>query len=458
MGTDRIRVINKALGVIRQPEGLAGGSSVQDQGGGKAVFVQLARNGGRARLLAGLGVALICGCGSGLGSSDDDRLRPTMASSISAAESPFFETDSNDFLESAEYVLLQGDPRLIHGGITGPQDVDVYDLGPAQPGDRIVAEMTPDASLDGVIAIFDDAGASLLVNDHRNTYLGRSDPFVDVVIRRPSTACYVAVAATPGYEASGDYRLVAYKQSPVAIPPPRPEVVLLVFDGGNHVRVGSRPAVDVPYFDAVDIDPVYAGRTAEIIAGVVAGVREDYAGLDVTILSTSEGVVFDGSMTRIFFGAFDQALLGVAENVDEFNATEAQEAIVFTDTFAAFMPLNPEPSEMAQALANVASHELGHLLGLVHTVDPRGIMDVTASLRDLLTNQSFRKAPLHADVFPIGSQDGIQMLLDTVGGDQLLSLMKYVEGSAQKRDADLVPTGPPARAQFIFTSTQLDEP
>ena len=72
---------------------------------------------------------------------------------------------------------------------------------------------------------------------------------------------------------------------------------------------------------------------------------------------------------------------------------------------------------MSQALANVASHEIGHLLGLVHTSDPQGIMDITASLSQLLDDQDFTMSALHGDVFPLGSQDAVQSLADTLGGD-----------------------------------------
>ena len=51
------------------------------------------------------------------------------------------------------------------------------------------------------------------------------------------------------------------------------------------------------------------------------------------------------------------------------------------DTFEAFDPLRPSVAAMSQAIANVACHEIGHLLGLVHTQSPNDIMDVTASLR-----------------------------------------------------------------------------
>ena len=103
--------------------------------------------------------------------------------------------------------------------------------------------------------------------------------------------------------------------------------------------------------------------------------------------------------------------------MDEYNALTAQHAIVFTDTFEAFDPLRPSVAAMGQAIANVASHEIGHLLGLVHTKEPHDIMDVTASLRQLLGEQVFGRAPIYSTVFPLGDQDSTQMLLDAVGGD-----------------------------------------
>jgi hypothetical protein len=373
------------------------------------------------------------------------------------SDDTYFEAYPNDLFEEAETVELAGASRVVRGRISGSDDVDVYDLGPMSAGSRIIVDMTTADGLDGTIALFDDTGSGLLVNDHRNVYLGESEPFVDVVIRRHTDACYVATSATPGYSAVGDYALFAQKEHPVSLPTPRPDTVLLVFDGGSNVRIGSRAAVDVPVFDAANISNVYAGQTSEMIRRVVAGVREDYTGLNATILSTSEGAEYDGDMTRVFFGTFDSALLGVAEGVDEFNAIKAQEAIIFTDTFSAFMQLNPTVEEMSQAIANVTSHEIGHLLGLVHTADPSGIMDVTASLNQLLTNQIFRKSLLYSAVFPLGEQDGLQLLLDTVGGDAALALQKQAEMESQMLKRNVEASGPPARNLFYLSTCGLEE-
>lgn len=424
--------------------------------GGIDVFVLVKHFGKSVRRTVAVTLCAACGCG-GFDLRDLNPSRSTLSSAIyeAGAQSPFYETGPNNFLPSAELVDVNEQPRMIYGRIEGSLDVDVFDLGPVQPGDRIVVEMTPDESLDGAIALFDDTGAALLINDHRNVYLGRSQPFVEVVIRRPGDACYVVAAATPGYNAWGDYTLLAYKADGT-IPASRSDTILLVFSGGNGVTIGSRAPINVSPFDAADIDAKFTGQTGTLIRQIVSKVRADYAGLDIDILSTSEGARFENPMSRLFFGSFDAALLGVAEGVDEFNAARSQEAIVFTDTFEAFIRIQPTVTEMGQAIANVASHEIGHLMGLVHTKDAAGVMDVTASLNQLLEDQAFRRSALYSEVFPIGAQDAVQLLLDSLGGDLLLTLSKYVDGSlakAYKREPD----GPPARSLYYLSSCGLEE-
>jgi len=359
------------------------------------------------------------GCGSIAGQGGSDTGQTTLSAAVLAFSraDTHYEDAANDDFGTAEFVNVGNEPLLIRGRVDSPTDVDVYDLGPVLPGDRILIEVSADPWLDGAISIFDDQQRTLLVNDHRNVYLGRKGPFIDVVIRRAAPSCFVAMTATPGFTSIGDYGLVTSKTFNNAIPPFRSDVVLLDFQGGRNVTIGTRPAINVPAFDASRISKAFSSDTEGMVERIVALVREDFAGYNVAILSTSEGEEYDGTTSRLFFGTYDPALLGVAEGVDEYNADQRQEAIVFADTFAAFERLNPTVEEMSQAIANVASHEIGHLLGLIHTNDPAGIMDVTASLSELLEDQAFKESPIFAAVFPIGLEDSIQMLLDGVGGD-----------------------------------------
>jgi hypothetical protein len=73
-------------------------------------------------------------------------------------------------------------------------------------------------------------------------------------------------------------------------------------------------------------------------------------------------------------------------------------------------------------------------------------MDVTASLRELTKDQHFRKSPLYSAVFPIGFQDAVQSLLDSVGGDP--SFVRFKESDADRHKVVIDDDEPrvPARA------------
>jgi len=376
-----------------------------------------------------------------------------------------------DKFASAQRLALAYNQTYTVNGTIAPGEIHVFDIGPVVQDDHVTAEMFSSSAVSGAIALFNENEQSLLVNDDRNVYLGRTEPFIDLVMRRGQQHTYVVVSSSAGSDSSiesipagresspagmesspagmesspaggespsvggesqsagVDYTLAINIEPASPLPLSRPQVVLLNFAGALDVQIGSRPKVNVPPFDAANISTKFAGQTAQLKALVTSAVRKDFSGFDVIILSTSElepalkqDRMNAKNISRLHFGTFDARLLGIAQNVDEYNLKLDQNAIVFTDTFAAFMPLNPSLSEIATAIANVASHEIGHLLGLVHTSDPTGVMDISASLPQMLQDQHFTISPLHSTVFPIGSENAPLYLMDSVGGD--LSVIK----------------------------------
>ena len=341
-----------------------------------------------------------------------------LAALTQGADVRIVEDQGNDsFATASLFPLVVDEPQAVQGSIDHASDVDVYELGEMFAGDRLVVDIVSDSRLDAIVAVFDADANLLYLNDDRDYFAGLVDPHIDFVLRRATDTCYVAVASSPSARSTGTYTLATAVMPEVDVPQPQPQTVLLNFDGTAAVEFGGRRPVVIPAFDADTISSSLAGDTDLLIDLILETVREDYAGLNVEVYTSRDGVDPGPDISTIHFGAYDRALLGVAENIDEFNERAIQEGIVFTDTFQVFNVLDPTIEQFAQALANVASHEIGHLLGLVHTADTRGLMDITASLRQLMRDQVFSRSPLENLTFPLGFQDAPLALIESVGGD-----------------------------------------
>lgn len=335
----------------------------------------------------------------------------------SSTEPGFQEFETNNQFSSATPVFM-GDGGVvdIRGSLSGTADIDVYDVGPIQAGDRIIVDVMASADQDVAAALFDADQDLLMLNDDRAFFSGQLDPLIDMVARHDSTACYLVVSSSPGNWGTGDYTMTVSKLPGQAIPGPRAQSVVLVFDGGSDVRISNMAGVQIPPFDAIDISPRYSGQTDTMIAAILSSVRKDYEGLNIQFYASTDGNAPTTYATRVFFGTYNPQLLGLADSVDEYNAQLVEEAIIYTDTFSLFMPLNPSLWEMGQAIGNVASHEIGHLLGLNHTEDVNGLMDISASANRMLQDQAFLRSAMHSTIFPAGYQNARQLVFDAVGG------------------------------------------
>ncbi len=407
---------------------------------------------GLGGLIAVAVVAVGTGCGSATSSASGEEVGPLPATNDYVYEPPAEAATGDPFASAVDWPLTPGKWASIGGRIFSTGQIDVYSIGAVYRGDQLHVEVLASTSLDAAVAVLDDQQDILITNDDRSYYGGLVDPLAKAKVLHSSQECYVAVAVSPKAGGVGGYTLEVLLTEEEPPDAAEGQQVYLNFDGMDNVRIGSRPPVDVPVFDAAAIDESFAGYTDEIIDNVVALMQQDYTGLNIHFHSSRDEPPPDGPHSVLHFGEFDDELLGVAENVDEYNLSISQNAVIFTDTFGAFSVLDPSVEEISQALANVASHEAGHLLGLYHSADARGIMDVTASLRQMLGDQSFLRSPLHEEYFPAGFQDSLQMLVENIGGDLVLAKQAaaaQLENRAKWYDA--VP-GPPARARQVFSS------
>jgi len=289
---------------------------------------------------------------------------------------------------------------------------ELFDLGPGQFGDRWSVSPAPFGDGPFVVAIF-DAERNLLM---RGTLSTRS-PIAHVL--REATPNVILGVMPIANTAGGRFEVIAQRSGGEAVAAPARQVVWLNFGGGSDVRVATRSAISFAPFDGTQIGEAFGGFTAEMKSRIVALVREDYAAYDVEIHTSDEGGPPAVPHSTVHFGGDMPGLLGLADSVDNYNRNEVQKAIVYVGTFGIYEGMRLSPEEMSVMVANVASHELGHLLGLYHTRDVTDVMDTTGSAWDLVADQVFARAALEPTVFAVGMSDSPRLLLQTVGANPL---------------------------------------
>lgn len=141
----------------------------------------------------------------------------------------------------------------------------------------------------------------------------------------------------------------------------QPEGVYYLDFSGGSVRLNTM----WPLRTSADLRiPPFRGKDAAK-AAVLAAVRADFArwpGVRVEMGESHEHP--DGNV--VFVGDMDATggLLGIAEKVDSGDATHDDRAVVFAASIASSS--GSSDGERLQAIANVVSHEIGHLLGFSH--------------------------------------------------------------------------------------------
>jgi hypothetical protein len=298
----------------------------------------------------------------------------------------------------------------VSGSVSGQEDYRLIELGTARAGQEWT--VNDESSLLGsgrfLVALF-DSDYELL----RRQMISPGTPLTHI-IRSDTPTLYLGVTASYTGR-GGDYRFEVTRQSGLSIPAPRRQVVWLNFGGASNLRVHARSGLSFAAFDASMAGREYAGATEVVKAAIVSAMHEDYALYNVAILTSDDGPPPAGPYATVHFGCDDDRLLGLADNVDQYNADPGQNAIIYVEAFSVFEVMALSAEEMGQMIGNVASHEFGHLLGLFHTQVPTDLMDTTGTAWDLAGDQSFLRAELEPSVFPFGYENSPRRLAETVG-------------------------------------------
>ncbi|MCA9252999.1 MAG: matrixin family metalloprotease [Phycisphaerales bacterium] len=366
--------------------------------------------------------SMVVGCGNDvlgrlIGQDDPAASRPIDVRNWDEASKSELPTEDGPFGETSVLDVADHEGFRVDMSIDAPDDVQIYSIGEIVPGERIAIQAIPlnSSRLDPVVAVFDANMNWIDYNDDRHYYDRLIDSFLDFKVRNHSEECFVAVASSPRAESVGELNLYVSRELATPPTPPKEQIIYLHFGGQNNVVIGRRAPVNVPRFNAAAIDPSLESYTQTFIEGVTNRVREDYARFGVTVLSSQTDARPVGSHTTIYFGSEDPGLLGLSDSIDTYNQYDNQDAIIYVESFDLFMAATPTTQQWIDVLANVASHEVGHLIGLHHTTDPTEIMDTSADMLQMLEPQTFHRAPIHDGTFSIGYQDSVGTLLTNVG-------------------------------------------
>ncbi len=168
----------------------------------------------------------------------------------------------------------------------------------------------------------------------------------------------------------GDRRATPYEQN-----------ILIEINGGFAEWFG-KGGTQLGGFGLASIG--FGGFESLILSLMIDEIVQDFADAGITVHVSTDPAEFVGEeFTTVFLtNQVEPGLFGIASTLDPQNQSKADEAIVFVPTFASlFAP--GQVNELASALADVVSHEVGHTLGLRHAnypdpFAPPGMMNTNA--------------------------------------------------------------------------------
>jgi hypothetical protein len=368
----------------------------------------------------------------GVGDLTDDDFVPDTPSDppADAGDSPAADDPADEPDDPVVPPVPDTTSKIVSGSVTR----DAYrliELGSAVAGDQYTISSTSFPTTGVFLIVLLDEQQDLLYRKIVSTYAPLSH-----IVRQDTAQLYLGV--TPAYSSGGgSFEFKVLSDPGTAVPQPQAQVVWVNFGGGSNVTVNSHANMSFPAFDATRIGADYAGETGEMKAAILAALVEDYADYNLVVTTSDEGPPPSEPHSVVHLGGDDDALLGLADNVDQYNTDLEQNAIVFADAFAPYTVMGLTTAEMGQMVGNVVSHELGHLLGLYHTADPADVMDTTGTAWDLAADQTFLRGVLEESVFPTGYENCPARLLEILGpapvDEQAASTVRWPTLSLSKK-------------------------
>ncbi len=328
-----------------------------------------------------------------------------------------YDKSNNNSLSTASDLPLSTSQNEVSftGSISSSGDIDMYNVGTLSPGDRIAIDVQTDSgNLDPVAALFNSGAELIAFNDDRNPDGSNLNPLIDIVLPANAGTYYAGVIGYPGDNTTGRYRMTVRIARNVGVLKPAGQIVFLDWNGGQGIVIPNVGRFNLPPFSAAHVG-LPSAQTAALKDRVQQIVKSRYALFDFTLLNSDDDAVPSPAHSTVYFGGSDPQAFAISQEIDTFNANPSDDSIVFTGSFPGAFLTQPTFEEMAQALGNTTAHEVGHLLGLVHTADCNDLMDTTCFNDRILSPQAFDSGTLDASVWPFGAQPEVDILTWVLG-------------------------------------------
>lgn len=309
----------------------------------------------------------------------------------------------------ANVVTLDADGKAqLTGRISDAGDVVYFQLRNLATGDRVVANVQSGA-FDPVAALFDADQNVHAFNDDREPDASNLNPLLDVVVFGFGGDYFLGITPFPNSGRVGAFTVDVAVTRGANAARSEGQVVYLNWAGGSNIVVPNVGSFDLPRFSATDVGGSES-QTERLKDEIQAIVRDRYDGFDMTVTNSDDNSRPTAAHSTVHFGGFNRSAFAISEQIDAQNQDPSDDAIVFTESFRGAFSETPTFSEMATAIGNTTAHEIGHLLGLVHTNECSSLMDTRCGNDSLLVEQSFMRARLDRSVFPAGYQDAQELL------------------------------------------------